>query len=95
MEKEDKVFDTDLYADNVVFKTESKIFRYNELNALSQKFGHFIGSRCLVFLFCSNVPDAIIGYVGMLNNGIVPVMLDSELDADMAGRLIDTYKPKY
>ena len=95
MEKEDKVFDINLYADNVVLKTEGKIFQYNELNALSQKLGHSIGSRCLVFLFCSNVPDAIIGYVGMLNNGIVPVMLDSELDEDMAGRLIDAYKPQY
>lgn len=95
MEKIGKVFDIGLYADNVVFKTEGKIFRYNELNTLSQKLRHSIGSRCLVFLFCSNVPDAIIGYVGMLNNAIVPVMLDSELDTDMAEALIDKYRPQY
>lgn len=89
------LYDLLQFRDNIAIYTEKENIDYNNFWIRSEFFAEHIYCRCLVFLFCSNVPDAIIGYVGMLNNSIVPVMLDSELDTDMAKALIDKYKPQY
>lgn len=89
------LYDLLQFRDNIAIYTEKENIDYNNFWIRSEFLAEHIYCRCLVFLFCSNVPDAIIGYVGMLNNSIVPVMLDSELDTDMAEALIDKYKPQY
>lgn len=89
------LYDLLQFRDNIALYTEKENIDYNNFWIRSESLAEYIYCRCLVFLFCSNVPDAIIGYVGMLNNSIVPVMLDSELDTDMAAALIDKYKPQY
>ena len=68
---------------------------YGQLNAQAQALANFIGRRCLVFLLCHNGIGSVLGYVAFVNNGIVPVLLNSHLEAGLLENLLATYKPSY
>ena len=63
----------------------------SEANKLSQK----IGYRCLVFSLCRNEIGSVIGYTAFINNGIVPVMVNSHLEEALLQNLLDAYSPEY
>ena len=54
-----------------------------------------IGGRKLVLCLCTNTIGSLLGYVTFLNYGIVPMMLNAEIDRDMLSALIENYKPDY
>lgn len=89
------LFALDKFEKNIVLCTDSREITYRELQEKSNQIAEAIGHRCQVFLLCSNVPASIFGYVGMLNHGIVPVMLDSDLDEDLVQHLIEVYGPRF
>lgn len=62
-----------------------------EASVLSEQ----IGERCLVFCLCRNEIGSILGYVSFINNGIVPVLLNSQLEKDLFQNLLETYEPAY
>lgn len=78
-----------------VIQSNGKSITYRDLVYESDSFGSAIGSRTLIFSLCSNTIDSLVGYVGCLRNGIVPVLLDSQLNADLLDNLIRTYEPAY
>ena len=83
------------FSKNVALVAEDESLTYEQLWAESEAFAEKIGRRCLLFLLCQNVPAAIIAYAGCLNNGIVPVMLDSNLEEGLLSRLVEIYRPDY
>lgn len=68
---------------------------YHELKLKSAELAKAVGGRCLVFSLCRNEIGSAVGYFSFLNNGIVPVMLNSHLEAELLAHLLDTYEPKY
>ncbi len=54
-----------------------------------------LDSGRLLFLFCENSIGAVFVYLSCLNRGIVPVLLDKNLDHDLARQLIAAYQPEY
>ncbi len=54
-----------------------------------------IGRRCLAFVLCRNETGALVGYTGMLNGGIVPVLLNSQLDRSLLDNLLKAYYPAF
>lgn len=62
-----------------------------EAHILAEKIGH----RCLVFALCRNEIGSVLGYVSFVNNGIVPVLLNSHLDEELLKNLIVTYEPSF
>lgn len=68
---------------------------YEELDSKSREVAECIGKRCLVFALCRNEIGSILGYVGLINNNIVPVLLNSQLEKELLQNLIDAYKPSY
>ncbi len=62
-----------------------------EVNALAAQ----LTARSLVFIFCRNQTEAVIGYRACLQRDAVALMLDSALDATLARQLIDTYRPAF
>ena len=63
----------------------------SEANVLAERIGH----RCLVFAFCRNEIGSVIGYTAFINNGIVPVMVNSHLEEALLEKLLQTYQPEY
>ncbi|MDD3429703.1 MAG: AMP-binding protein [Oscillospiraceae bacterium] len=68
---------------------------YRDLTAFSKQIGVHVPKRSLLFSFCSNTAGSLLGYLAFLNNRIVPVMVDSGIDAALVAQLIDTYQPQY
>lgn len=63
----------------------------NEAHVLAEKVGH----RCLVFSLCRNEIGSVLGYTAFMNNGIVPVMVNSHLEEDLLVSLFKTYQPEF
>ncbi len=89
------MFDLKNFGEKVALITESGTVSYNELAALSKKFGDLVKRRCLIFLFTENSTAAVAGYVGFINKKIVPAMIDAELNSESAKNLIEIYRPEY
>lgn len=66
-----------------------------ELHLEIEKLAKAIGGRTLVFCLCTNTIGSVIGYTCLINNNVVPVLLNASLDKDLLNNLIKTYKPKY
>lgn len=68
---------------------------YDVLNSESDELTEKIGHRCLVFLLCRNEIGSVLGYTAFINNGIVPVMVNSHLEELLLENLLGTYQPEY
>lgn len=68
---------------------------YKQLEEESNKLASIIGKRCLVFSLCQNEIGSVVGYIGFINNGIVPVLLNSHLESELLTNLLETYEPAY
>ena len=68
---------------------------YGQLNADANLLAETIGHRCLVFCLCRSEIGSVIGYTAFINNGIVPVMLNSHLEEGLLQNLLNTYSPEY
>ncbi len=68
---------------------------YEQLGAFTKEISTFIASRSLVFSLCRNSIGSLAGYVGFINNRIVPLLLSENLDAELYQSLIKTYQPAY
>lgn len=66
-----------------------------ELQKEMDCFGRRMPGRSLTFLLCSNTLGSLIGYLGALEFGIVPIMLDAFKDADSLRMLLRVYRPNY
>lgn len=91
-----KIWDLTRFSDNVALVDENGLqITYGQLNTNAQALAGFIGRRCLVFSLCRNEIGSVLGYVAFVNNGIVPVQLNSHLEAGLLEKLLETYEPSY
>ena len=92
-----KIFDhLDNYKNNVAVITDNnEIFTYEDIISLSNNLYEKINHRCLVLQLCENSIGSLVGYVSFLRNGIVPMMIDKNINTDLLINLISIYKPEY
>ena len=83
------------FAQRTALICEEKSLSYRELVEMSTGIASALPSRALVFLLTRNSLAAIAGYVGFVQNGIVPVMIDAALDAGLLIALRAAYRPGY
>ena len=81
--------------DSIAFYTEEDSWSYGQLQESAEKIATSIGGRTLVFLLCTNIPESIAAYVGCLNHGIVPAMIDGEIDGELLAQLRESYHPSH
>ena len=53
------------------------------------------GGRCLTFNLCRNTLGSLLGYAGFVEGGIVPVLLNEEMDRELLAGLYETYHPAF
>lgn len=68
---------------------------YGELAREGAALCRAAGGRCLVFCLCENAIGSILGYVGFVEGGVVPALLNAELDRDMLRGLYEAYHPAF
>lgn len=91
-----KIWKLEKYANNCAIIDEyGQSLSYGTLNSEAQAIANVINRRCLVFSLCRNEIGSVVGYVGFINNGIVPVLLNSHMDEELLASLMETYLPVY
>lgn len=88
-------FDLKVFDRKTALILQNEVWAYSRLFETSEAIAEKIPPRSLVFLVCSNTPVSIAAYVGFINHGIVPVMVDRDLDEDLFRRLMKQYAPAY
>ncbi len=68
---------------------------YGELAILSDRIAAPCDERRVVFVFCTNTVESVAGYVGFVNHGVVPLLLDAGVDHDLLTHLVESYRPTY
>ncbi len=68
---------------------------YGELSCFCDQIADVIPKRSLVFSLCENAIGSVAGYVAFLSNGVVPLLLNADMDRELFDVLSDTYKPQY
>ena len=90
------MFDLSIYADNVAaIADDGRRMSYAELKEASDKWAAAIPPRSLVFILAENKIESLVAYVGALNHGIVPLMLDAKIDKGLLERFIELYQPDF
>ena len=72
-----------------------KSMTYGELDWLSEEYLKWIPERSLVFILCDYHMDTVAFYYSMMNNHVVPLLLDKKLDKELLENLIQVYRPQY
>ncbi len=68
---------------------------YGELAELMNTVGMQVSPRSLIFQLCRNTVGSMIGYLGFIEHGAVPVTLNSGIDAGLLSDLLEIYTPAY
>nr|MCR5025605.1 AMP-binding protein [Lachnospiraceae bacterium] len=89
------LFELEKYGERTAIEDGDRICTYGELYVLSEEIAHEIGKRTLCFILASNTVASVAGYLGCINNGIVPVMIDGQLHRDLLDQMINCYKPSF
>ena len=96
MDKNSIVWNLIKYIDKIAFIDDSgNSIAYSELVVRGRDLVKAAGTRCLVFILCTNSIGAVLGYSAFINCGIVPLLISSGLDRTMLENLINIYSPKY
>lgn len=71
-----------------------KVLVTTSINALSLQFAeHSKEKKALSLCLCSNSSSCLAGYIALIRNGIVPIMLDARKDPDLLIKLYRHYQP--
>lgn len=90
------MWNLELFKDNVAVIDEyGTVLSYEDVLNETNKIAKHIPKRCLVFSLCENSVGSVLGYVSFINNGIVPVLLNSQLEKGLLVNLLDNYCPEY
>lgn len=78
-----------------LIEESGRIWAYDELVDAADRLGGCMEPRSLVFLLCRNCASAVAAYVGALRRGVVPLLLNAEIQEELLGYLLEQYKPRY
>lgn len=68
---------------------------YHEIVEFCEKIKKIVPPRSLVFSLCRNTIGSLAGYVAFLSEGIVPLLISSQLEQGLLEYLMKTYRPNY
>ncbi|MEL7567171.1 MAG: AMP-binding protein [Dehalobacterium sp.] len=83
------------FGDKKAFISEEESVTYAEIEDNAKNMGEKIPQNSLVIQFCENFIGSAGGYLGFLYNHVVPILLNSHIDDELAGHLLAVYQPDY
>lgn len=85
-----------LYADRILaLDDKGRSVTYGQFNDFSGELYRKTGGKKLMFILCENTIESLLGYLGCLKTGIVPLMLDSHIHPSLLNGLIREYHPEF
>lgn len=90
------VWDLRRFADSVsVIDYAGGSLTYAGLERAGQTVAKAVGSRSLVFCLCRNEIGSVVGYVGMMQGSVVPLLLSADIDGILLEKLVRIYRPSH
>ncbi len=89
------MFDMAQYGDELALVEGERKVSYAELDQLATRIAGQCASRRVVLVFCTNTVASVAGYVGFMNAGVVPLLLDAGIDHELLAHLVEAYRPSY
>lgn len=83
------------FGDRTALITDRDTVSYARLDELAKAVGKAVPGRSLAFCLCKNDIGSIAGYLGLLQRGAVPVLIQPTVDGALLAHLTDVYKPQY
>lgn len=74
---------------------EGNRITYGSLAKLMEAIGVQVEPRSLIFNLCKNTAGSMIGYLGFVECGAVPVTLNAKIDDSLLKELLEIYTPAY
>lgn len=74
---------------------EGNRITYGSLAKLMETIGVQVEPRSLIFNLCKNTAGSMIGYLGFVECGAVPVTLSAKIDDSLLKELLEIYTPAY
>ena len=68
---------------------------YGELAEHVEQMKRIYDVRCLVFCMCENTPGAVVGYLGAMENRVVPLLLGADLNIEQFDAFYHAYEPAF
>lgn len=82
-------------AATAVITKDGREISYLRLSEIAQNMTADMRSRSLAFLVASNTLPSLAAYVGFMKKGIVPIMLNQDINEGMLQNLLAVYRPEY
>lgn len=91
------LFDKDkLYGDRILaVDDKGRSVTYGQMDSFSGELYVKVGGKKLIFILCENTIESLLGYLGCLKTGIVPLMLESHIHPSLLNNLIREYHPAF
>ena len=87
--------DTQNKASVALIDDEGKQLTYGRLAEEMISVGTLVAPRTVGFILCKNTVGAMVGYLGFIEKGAVPLNLSSKIDRTLLKELIETYTPAW
>ena len=71
------------------------VVTYDGLRVAGDLFGAVVRPRTVALVLARNTIEFVTGCVALMNNGVVPLLLDAGVDRAALARYIDRYQPEY
>ncbi len=72
---------------------EGSSVTYGQLTEAARESKKVLDRRAVVFILCKNTVGALISYVSMIENRMVPLLLPADMDRELLQNLFETYEP--
>ena len=79
----------------LAYGQDDNCITYGDMLEFCDIFYKQIQKRTLIFILNDNSIGALSGYLGSMQNHIVPLLLGANMDSELLRILIDTYHPEY
>ena len=78
-----------------LIEESGRVWTFEDLVEEADRIAGFMEPRSLVFLLCRNCASAVTAYVGALRHGVVPLLLNGEIQEELMVQLVEKYQPRY
>lgn len=68
---------------------------YGEIAEIARSVNDLALTRGVALCMCKNTVGALVGYISLVEAGIVPIMISDKIDEILLYNLMDIYKPQY
>ena len=83
------------FQEQIALIDENTFLTYKELMEYTDKMKQILEERSFCFLLCDAGIGPMIHYISMIENRVVPLLLDVKIDKKLLQELINEYQPDY